>query len=138
MEYEGLGDVCFMRSANGGKSWQIFDCKGGGAYLDQPTVVELRDGTLLSYLRSWEGFIYETRSAIKDGPGPNPSPLRCIIPNSGIDMLNIHYQKLVWPIIDSPGADAPLTSEQGPKDRAQFLKSQDALEEAECMSWTED
>ena len=127
----GLGDVCFMRSANGGKSWQTFDCKGGGAYLDQPTVVELGDGTLLSYLRSWEGYIYETRSADKGRTWSTAKPTALHNPNSGIDMLNIHYKKLVLAYNPTAlGADGTLTSEQGPKDRAPILESQDALEEA--------
>jgi predicted neuraminidase len=131
VEYEGLGDVCFMRSANGGKSWQIFDCKGGGAYLDQPTVVELRNGALLSYLRSWEGFIYETRSDDKGRTWTKPIPTALHNPNSGIDMLNVHFKKLVLAYNPAAlGADGTLTSEQGPKDRAPILESQDALEEA--------
>ena len=57
VEYEGLGDVAFMRSTRQ-ESGRSYDCLGGGAYLDQPTLVQLSNGDLMAYMRSWEGFIY--------------------------------------------------------------------------------
>jgi predicted neuraminidase len=94
VEYEGIGDVAFMRSVNGGKSWKIIDRPGLGAYLDQPTVVQLRDGSLLAYMRSWEGYIFETRSNDKGLTWTEPIPTILPNPNSGIDMTALHSGEL--------------------------------------------
>jgi predicted neuraminidase len=131
VEYEGLGDICFMRSLNGGKSWQIFDCPGNGAYLDQPTVVELGNGDLLSYIRSWEGYIYQTRSTDKGRTWSKATPTALHNPNSGIDMINIHFEKLALAYNPTAlGEDGTLTSADGPAERSPILENQDALEEA--------
>lgn len=89
VEYEGLGDVAFMRSTDRGQSWKIIDCPGGGAYLDQPTIVQLSNGVLLAYMRSWEGYIYETRSQDLGLTWSTPKPTPLPNNNSGIDMLRI-------------------------------------------------
>lgn len=109
VEYEGLGDVAFMRSANRGRSWTIVDRPGEGAYLDQPTVVQLGNGELLAYLRSWEGFIYETRSFDLGLTWSKPVPTALPNPNSGIDMVRTSAGKLV--LVYNPtglGADGNL------------------------------
>ena len=89
VEYEGLGDVAFMRSADQGQSWKIIDCPGGGAYLDQPTIVQLSNADLLAYMRSWEGFIYETRSQDLGLTWCTPRPTPLPNNNSGIAMLRV-------------------------------------------------
>jgi len=94
VEYEGIGDVAFMRSVNSGKSWRIIDRPGLGAYLDQPTIVQLRDETLLTYMRSWEGYIFETRSYDKGLSWSEPRPTSLLNPNSGIDMVALRSGEL--------------------------------------------
>jgi predicted neuraminidase len=95
VEYEGLGDIAFMRSVNQGKTWKTIDCTGEGAYLDQPTVVQLANGDLLAYNRSWEGYIYETRSKDLGLTWSVPAPTRLLNPNSGIDMVRLRAGKIV-------------------------------------------
>ena len=41
---KALGDVAFMRSADQGAPGRSSTLRGGGAYLDQPTIVQLTDG----------------------------------------------------------------------------------------------
>lgn len=95
MEYEGLGDICFMRSTNRGKSWKVIAVPENPAYLDQPTVVQLANGSLLAYNRSWEGLIYATRSADLGLTWSLPVPTRLLNPNSGIDMVRTRAGSLV-------------------------------------------
>jgi predicted neuraminidase len=95
MEYEGIGDICFMRSTNQGKTWQVIDVPRAGAYLDQPTVVQLGSGELLAYNRSWEGLVYATRSQDLGLTWSVPAPTTLLNPNSGIDMLRMKSGKLV-------------------------------------------
>lgn len=95
VEYEGIGDVAFLRSVNNGRSWRIIDRPGEGAYLDQPTLVQLSDGSLLAYMRSWEGHIFETRSNDLGRTWSTPSPTPLLNPNSGIDMLRMRSGRLV-------------------------------------------
>ena len=111
MEYEGLGNVAFMRSANGGKTWKIIDCGGGGAYLDQPTLVQLSNGDLLAYMRSWEGYIYATCSHDLGLTWDKPSPTGLPNNNSGIDMVRLASGKLVLAYNPTAlGATGNLTS----------------------------
>jgi len=95
MEYEGLGDIAFMISQNQGKTWKTIDCPGDGAYLDQPTVVQLANGDLFSLMRSWEGFIYKTYSRDMGFTWTKPVPTNLLNPNSGIDMVRLHSGKIV-------------------------------------------
>ena len=108
VEYEGNGDVAFMSSSNGGRSWKIVDRTGEGAYLDQPTVVQLGSGELLAYLRSWEGYIYETHSSDLGESWSKPIPTLLKNPNSGIDMVRTHSGKIVLaynPVSLGPNGD---------------------------------
>lgn len=95
MEYEGLGDAAFMRSVNQGKTWKTIDCPGSGAYLDQPTLVQLGNGDLLSLMRSWEGNIYKTISHDLGLTWTTPIPTQLLNPNSGIDMVRLRSGKIV-------------------------------------------
>ena len=111
VEYEGNGDVAFMRSINKGKTWKIIDRMGEGAYLDQPTVVQLNNGELLSYMRSWEGYIYETRSSDLGESWSKPIPTKLKNPNSGIDMVRTRSGKIVLAYNPTAlGPDGDLTS----------------------------
>ncbi len=95
VEYEGIGDICFMRSTDKGKKWQAIDVPHCGAYLDQPSVVQLGNGELLAYNRSWEGLIYETRSPDLGLTWSVPKPTALLNPNSGIDLLRTQAGNLV-------------------------------------------
>ena len=95
MEYEGLGDVAYMLSKNQGKTWKTIDCPGNGAYLDQPSVVQLASGSLLSLMRSWEGFIYKSYSHDLGSSWTPPIPSKLLNPNSGIDVVRLTSGKLV-------------------------------------------
>lgn len=124
VEYEGIGDVAFMRSVNGGKSWRVIDRTGSGAYLDQPTIVQLSDGTLLAYMRSWEGYIFETRSLDKGLSWSEPSPTALPNPNSGIDMVALRSGELA--LVYNPtalGAEGNLTMDNS----AHFSRTQSGV-----------
>jgi predicted neuraminidase len=128
MEYEGLGDVAFMISSNRGRSWKIVDRTGEGAYLDQPTVVQLGSGEILAYLRSWEGYIYETRSSDLGESWSKPIPTQLKNPNSGIDMIRTRSGKIILaynPVSLGPKGD--LTTDTTIKDREQVQNARVAL-----------
>jgi predicted neuraminidase len=95
MEYEGIGDIAFLRSTNAGKTWNTIEVSSGGAYLDQPTLVQLSNGDLLAYMRSWEGAIYETHSHDAGLTWGVPTSTSLPNNNSGIDMVRLASGKLV-------------------------------------------
>jgi len=95
VEYEGLGDVAFMRTTNAGRTWSIIDCPGSGAYLDQPAIVQLTNGDLMAYMRSWEGVIYETHSHDLGLSWSRPASTSLPNNNSGIDMVRLTSGRLV-------------------------------------------
>ena len=111
MEYEGLGDIVFIRSVNDGKTWKTINCDSGGAYLDQPTIVQLSNGDLMAYMRSWEGHIYVTYSHDLGLTWEIPHPTELPNNNSGIDMVKLSSGKLV--LVYNPtalGVNGDLTS----------------------------
>lgn len=130
VEYEGLGDIAFMRSINSGRDWQIVDCKSKDFYLDQPCITDLGNGSLLSLIRSWEGFIFETRSFNKGLTWSSPIATSLNNPHSGIDVVNINNKKLA--LVYNPtalGAKGNLTSFNTNINRNPFVENQDALED---------
>jgi predicted neuraminidase len=131
VEYEGIGDVAFMRSTDGGQHWKVIDRSGEGSYLDQPTVVQLGNGDLVAYTRSWEGYIYETRSTNLGLTWSTPTPTALLNPNSGIDMVRLLSGKLVLafnPVALGPHGD--LTVEQPSGDRGGVARPHDDLRKA--------
>ena len=132
VEYEGTGDVAFMRSTNSGKHWKVIDRPGEVAYLDQPTVVQLANDDLLAYMRSWEGYIYESRSVDLGLSWSKPAPTTLLNPNSGIDMVRLRSGKLV--LIFNPVALGPkgnLTVSHKDRARRDLPSGRDALRKAE-------
>ena len=131
VEYEGLGDVAFMRSTNQGRTWRVIDCKGEGVYLDQPTIIELKSGKLLSYMRSWEGFIFKSYSEDKGRTWTKPEQTELYNPNSGIDMVCLDDGRLLLaynPVALGPEGNMTYKDIQG--ERSSIRKSQKVLEEA--------
>jgi predicted neuraminidase len=132
VEYEGTGDVAFMRSVDHGKHWKVIARPGAGAYLDQPTVVELSDGTVLAYMRSWEGNIYESRSNDDGLNWSVPTQTALPNPNSGIDMVRLQSGALVLalnPVALGPHGD--LTVQHAATGvRAQTQKSEREVRKA--------
>lgn len=95
VEYEGNGDVAFMKSTNKGMTWKIITRTGEGAYLDQPTIVQLSNGDILAFMRSWEGYIYESYSHDLGETWSKPVATKLKNPNSGIDMVRTRSGKIV-------------------------------------------
>lgn len=130
VEYEGTGDVAFMRSTNRGKTWSVIDCKGDGFYLDQPTVVELKSGTLLGFMRSWEGYIFKSYSYDKGQSWTKPEQTEIYNPNSGIDMICLDDGRLL--LAYNPvalGPEGNLTNKDVKSDRLSVQQNQKALEQ---------
>lgn len=118
-EHEEKWEVTFLRSEDNGHSWQLVDCPGKGARLHQPTIVQLSSGELLAYMRSWEGWVYETRSYdtgrswLPAAPTPLPNN------NSGIDMVRLHSGRLALALNPvALGPDGDLTIDR-PADKDQ-------------------
>ncbi len=130
VEYEGYGQIAFMRTENKGVDWQIIDCENGGFYLDQPCVAVLDNGELLSLIRSWEGFIFETRSRDKGLTWSSPKATSLYNPNSGIDLVDINNKLVLVYNPTALGLEGNLTSEDVCQDRSPIIENQEALEEA--------
>ncbi|MCX6081189.1 MAG: exo-alpha-sialidase [Chloroflexi bacterium] len=131
MEYEGLGDVAYMVSKNQGKTWKTIDSSGNGAYLDQPSVVQLANGNLLSLMRSWEGFIYKSYSNDLGLSWTLPIPTKLLNPNSGIDVVRLASGKIVLaynPVGLGPKGD--LTVENGGGNRVPIRENLKELRKA--------
>lgn len=131
VEYEGYGEICYLRSENKGLDWKIIDVENDGLYLDQPCIALLDNGELLSLIRTWEGYLYETRSTDQGLTWSYPKATSLKNPNSGIDLVNIKNDKLV--LVYNPtalGLEGNLTSDDVEVDRTPILENQEALIEA--------
>lgn len=95
LEYEPAGDVCFLYSDDNGSNWNMSNVDSGDAYLDQPTVVENPDSSLLAYMRSWDGLIFQTRSKDFGKTWTKAEPTALRNNNSGIDMTILKSGKLI-------------------------------------------
>ena len=96
-EYEKKWVATFVCSHDGGKKWKIYGDIGERErlLLDQPTIVELSDGSILAYMRSWEGWIY--KSCSHDGGKSWSFATKTSLPNnnSAIDMVKLDSGELV-------------------------------------------
>ncbi len=92
VERERSWSATFIRSEDGGKSWQIVGDLGKSANVRviQPALVMLDDGKLVAYMRSQEGYVFSSCSEDlgKTWSIPQPTPLPNN--NSGLD---VHYIK---------------------------------------------
>ncbi len=96
-EYEKKWVATFICSHDGGKKWKIYGNIGERErlLLDQPTIVELSDGSILAYMRSWEGWIYSSYS--RDGGKSWSFAAKTNLPNnnSAIDMVKLDSGELI-------------------------------------------
>ncbi len=90
-EFEKTWISTFIRTGNNGEKWEIVGeiGKKENVRLHQPTVVELDNGSLLAYMRSWEGYIYKTRSSDNGKTWDAAEPTSLLNNNSGIDMVRL-------------------------------------------------
>ncbi|MBC7099321.1 exo-alpha-sialidase [Candidatus Bipolaricaulota bacterium] len=97
VEWEETWSATFLRSQDGGRTWEICGDLGraAGAHLIQPTVVRLPDGRILAYMRSQEGRIFASYSADGGRTWSRPEPTPLPNPNSGIDMARLRSGALV-------------------------------------------
>lgn len=95
-EYESSWTPVFLRSEDGGKSWKLKgDFDKGTNHLIQPAVVELSSGNLLAYLRSQEGYIFQTISKDRGKHWSTPESTTLPNNNSGIDLVSLENKKLL-------------------------------------------
>jgi len=94
-EYEREWQVVFIRSADNGQRWSLVEPPGQKPCLHQPSLVRLGSGELLAYMRSWEGFVYQTRSRDQGLTWTPPEPTEILNNNSGIDLLRLRSGRLV-------------------------------------------
>lgn len=97
VEWEATWSAAFLRSEDGGGTWEIVGDLGraAGARLIQPAVVRLPDGRLLAYMRSQEGRIFSSYSTDDGRSWSTPEPTSLPNPNSGIDMVRLRSGNLV-------------------------------------------
>ena len=91
VEWEEEWSAAFLRSTDAGKTWQITGDLGrdAKAHLIQPTVVSVGGENLLAYMRSQEGYIYQSRSVDLGNTWTVPEPTTLPNNNSGIDMVRM-------------------------------------------------
>jgi predicted neuraminidase len=91
VEREDTWSAMFLRSEDRGKTWELIGDLGkeADAHLIQPTVVMLKDGTLMAYMRSQEDYIFVTYSQDRGRSWSKPEPTSLPNPNSGIDMVRL-------------------------------------------------
>jgi len=91
VEWEETWSAAFLRSTNAGNTWEIVGDLGRAAHahLIQPTVVQLRDGRLVAYMRSQEGYIFQSESRDLGKTWSIPIPTALPNNNSGIDIVRL-------------------------------------------------
>ena len=97
VEWEAKWSAAFLRSEDGGETWEVTGDLGrvAGAKLIQPTVVRLSDGRIMAYMRSQEGHIFVSYSSDDGLTWSRPEPTPLPNPNSGIDMVRLRSGNLV-------------------------------------------
>jgi len=97
VEWEATWSASFLRSEDGGETWEVVGDLGraAGARLIQPTVVRLSDGRIMAYMRSQEGKIFVSYSNDNGVTWTCPEPTSLPNPNSGIDMVRLRSGNLV-------------------------------------------
>jgi predicted neuraminidase len=110
VEYEVPWSACFLRTRDGGRTWEVCGDLGreAGAHLIQPAIVRLPDTRLAAFMRSQEDWIFVSFS---DDDGESWSRARATrIPNnnSGIDVSVLRSGRLVL-------VCNPVASRDGPE-----------------------
>lgn len=97
LENEKNWSPVFMVSENNMRSWELVSPEKmrQETHLIQPSLVEVKKGKLLAYLRSQEGHIYKTESSNYGKEWSKPSPTSLPNNNSGIDMVKLKSGKLL-------------------------------------------
>ncbi|HIE37530.1 MAG TPA: hypothetical protein EYP77_00375 [Anaerolineae bacterium] len=112
-EWEATWSAAFLRSEDGGESWEVVGDLGkeAEAHLIQPAVVELADGRLMAYMRSQEGFIYRSYSHDLGATWSVPEPTELPNNNSGLELLRLQSGLLA--LIYNPTGVRELPRELG-------------------------
>jgi len=114
VEWEPTWSAAFLRSEDGGRSWEVVGDLGreAAAHLIQPTVVRLSDGRILAYMRSQEGKIFASYSENDGRTWSRPVPTALPNPNSGIDMVRLRSGNLV--LVYNPTTPTPAMGKLHP------------------------
>ena len=94
-EFEHAWQAVFIRLVDQGAHWRLVEPPPTRARLHQPSLVTLSSGTLLAYLRSWEGTIYQTRSSDQGASWTKPEPTTLPNNNSGLDLVRLRSGMLL-------------------------------------------
>jgi len=152
VEWEDDYACAFFRSEDDGHSWILTPRIGeaSNVRVDQPTVVESAEsGGLLAYMRSWEGYIYESRSHDAGATWTEPTATDLVNNNSGIDMVRLRSGVLLLAhnptglgkdgkhIVDQELKSEPdlqITPSEFAKDKNHYRATVDRIEEV-FPSW---
>lgn len=96
IEREESWSATFIRSEDDGRTWELIGNLGEevGAHLIQPTVVMLRDGSLMAYMRSQEEYIFKSYSHDMGRTWSTSEPTSLPNNNSSIDMVRLRSGNL--------------------------------------------
>ena len=134
VEKESEWRPAFLRSQDYGESWNLIEVPSGKEKVIQPAIVELSNGNLLAYARSWEGKIYRMISSDKGLSWSKPGPTKLPNNNSGIDMIRLHSGNLLLAFNDTAlgeGKRANGERQWGPRNPLSLALSTD-----EGASWS--
>ena len=91
-----------LRSTDDGGSWYIYgETTTGFGCAEQPTLVELPDGTILMLTRTNKGRIWKSYSYNQGLTWTSSEPTEMANPNSGIDMVFTSQGRLILILNDS-------------------------------------
>ncbi|HAF71016.1 MAG: BNR repeat-containing glycosyl hydrolase [Acetothermia bacterium 64_32] len=112
-EWEATWSAAFIRSEDGGRSWEIVGDLGkrARAHLIQPAVVQLAGGGLMTFMRSQEGCIYRSYSWDCGKTWSVPEPTDLPNNNSGIELIRLRSGILA--LIYNPTRAGKLPKELG-------------------------
>ena len=125
VEQEEKDIAKFLLSEDGGKTWSLHGDLGveAGARLEQPTVVELADGTLLAYMRSQEDRIFKSTSRDRGKSWSRAEATPLPNNNSGIDMVRLRSGNLA--LVYNPTSKDNPTAWGGPRTPLEIALSTD-------------
>lgn len=115
VEREDYWNVKFLRSTDRGERWQLIGDLGreSGIRVIQPTIIRLKSGDLMAYMRSQENFIFVSYSKDDGSHWSEPTPTTLPNNNSGIDMVKLASGRLALAYNPSPLTTTVDTLEPG-------------------------
>ncbi|MFN0170101.1 MAG: exo-alpha-sialidase [Bryobacteraceae bacterium] len=103
------GESGVLKSADGGKTWNHYGKITSPQGEDEPTIVELKSGAILMYLRTGGGTLWRTVSRDKGETWSTPENTQIVAARSSHSLFRLKDGRIVLTHNASPSARTPLT-----------------------------